>query len=769
MTTKAPCENHRLISHDDDNGTNFKYAEDGLENRARVKLSVLSDILKKADNAATDWRIASISYSSSQGEHEKEKDLKKLENLYQVWIESEMELSRAYSSAIKYVARTREKDAAAQAGYLLNRMIARTGVKDTNFPLSFDNPNITRKMKHEINKMWRGESYNDGTEIINSRTKQHDSSPISTSTDDFMTQLFHSNHYSNSKTIPHPYFPPPTQKDFHNVLHSWASSKARRKGLESESLLIRMAELSWRYPTHFQTMPNSKTFALVLKCFANSTQNTSMDKIIQLHDIHSAYANRHKAVHGTLANDPYLLMHSIKSIKNYRNTDQLALLDKWLQRLHSFVTDPSKEKSYHDIYKTSDDDTHPNLIDLTGTYTSIIRECTKLRNNPNATKRAKDVLQMMREVAYHNSKQKTPISKIDTSTSPNPYNLVIASCASSRNSEDAQYALNILSNMIDNNNLSLHKGKKNSLGTADSHNTVPYPIPNDKSFAFCIDAMIYLDDTDESTIKRAEELIQIMEGIYKNKNGSTFSDTLPSPTTKAYISLLELYIDTFKLKVKKNTHSDKVKAPFVLEASGVLDVVSKCRSILDKMRDLSKNYPDVAPDGNTNALFLKTCSIYTGDIMKEIEVYEAAKRFFIKIGGHSDNINDHSEGNMRINDKCYFHMMKCVAKHEKEDEIRKNQIQKLFREACNRGFVSANVMKVFRKNVSAETFVEVVGNGRLADNWIANVTSAKALYTDGTSGGANKNARRKGKSTSGWLKKQRRLEEERKSRRRRKS
>jgi len=97
-----------------------------------------------------------------------------------------------------------------------------------------------------------------------------------------------------------------------------------------------------------------------------------------------------------------------------------------------------------------------------------------------------------------------------------------------------------------------------------------------------------------------------------------------------------------------------------------------------------------------------------------------------------------------------------------------SQIHKLSA-ACNRGFVSANVMKVFRKNVSAETFVEVVGNGRLADNWIANVTSAKALYTDGTSGGANKNARRKGKSTSGWLKKQRRLEEERKSRRRRKS
>ena len=48
----------------------------------------------------------------------------------------------------------------------------------------------------------------------------------------------------------------------------------------------------------------------------------------------------------------------------------------------------------------------------------------------------------------------------------------------------------------------------------------------------------------------------------------------------------------------------------------------------------------------------------------------------------------------------------------------------------------------------------MVGNGRLADNWIVNVTSSKALYTDGSMGGPGKNARRKGKSTSNWKKKQ---------------
>jgi len=63
-------------------------------------------------------------------------------------------------------------------------------------------------------------------------------------------------------------------------------------------------------------------------------------------------------------------------------------------------------------------------------------------------------------------------------------------------------------------------------------------------------------------------------------------------------------------------------------------------------------------------------------------------------------------------------------------------------------------------NVPENVFTEKVGHGRLADKWVANVTTEKALYTDGTSGGEGKNARRKGKSTSEWLKKQKLREEE---------
>ena len=72
---------------------------------------------------------------------------------------------------------------------------------------------------------------------------------------------------------------------------------------------------------------------------------------------------------------------------------------------------------------------------------------------------------------------------------------------------------------------------------------------------------------------------------------------------------------------------------------------------------------------------------------------------------------------------------------------------------------SADVLKVFKNTVSEGDFVSVVGDGRLPDSWVENVTSARALYSDGTTGGQGKNARRKGKSTSNWAQKQREHEE----------
>ena len=117
-----------------------------------------------------------------------------------------------------------------------------------------------------------------------------------------------------------------------------------------------------------------------------------------------------------------------------------------------------------------------------------------------------------------------------------------------------------------------------------------------------------------------------------------------------------------------------------------------------------------------------------------------------------------------MTDKCYFHMMRCVVGLCLDQEEKQEKIKKFFAGACSKGLCSADVLKVFRNSVSEEDFVATVGSGRLADNWVANVRSGKALYTDGTTGGKGKNARRKGKSTSDWAKKQRRREEERQHR-----
>ena len=88
-----------------------------------------------------------------------------------------------------------------------------------------------------------------------------------------------------------------------------------------------------------------------------------------------------------------------------------------------------------------------------------------------------------------------------------------------------------------------------------------------------------------------------------------------------------------------------------------------------------------------------------------------------------------------------------------ESDTKKERIQELFSEACQRGLCSANVLAQLRKSVPEKDYHLTVGHGRLADHWIANITGPRALYTDGSKGGAGKNARRKGKSTSDWAKK----------------
>eukprot|EP01083_Nonionella_stella_P282016 959808_1 len=131
-----------------------------------------------------------------------------------------------------------------------------------------------------------------------------------------------------------------------------------------------------------------------------------------------------------------------------------------------------------------------------------------------------------------------------------------------------------------------------------------------------------------------------------------------------------------------------------------------------------------------------------------------------------DDYDDNDNVKNKINDKCFFYMMKCITNNTNDSDsdsksdsdsanTTKEQIKGVFQQACKGGFVSADVLQMLRLTMSEEEFEDIVGDGRLADDWVVNVTSGVALYTDGSTGGEGKNARRKGKSTTDWAKKQR--------------
>jgi len=182
----------------------------------------------------------------------------------------------------------------------------------------------------------------------------------------------------------------------------------------------------------------------------------------------------------------------------------------------------------------------------------------------------------------------------------------------------------------------------------------------------------------------------------------------------------------------------------------------KALDILDRMNELGKTNPIMLPNPETLALVMKSCALSEHKDKKK--VLETASKLFLRM---KENETD-EKSNVSLTDRAYYYMMKCVDMYSNKDpDAKMEQIQELFSEACQRGLCSANVLACFRSCVSEEDYRLTVGQGRLADHWIANIKGPRALYTDGSKGGANKNARRKGKSTSDWVKKSKAREVER--------
>lgn len=637
--------------------------------RARVKL----DILERVKDAADQVKAM---YIFSMSKAEQGDKLRFNHNLSDDWISKEGEVADAFSKAIKYTAKLRTQDSAKKAEQLLREMIARHNSiqSRSRFMIGTDKYELNDEDIDDLLKLIEKDF---GKSVTKSRMMERDRSDI----------------------------PVPDINDFTNVLHAWASSKVRKKGIYAEVILYRIIELAYLYPEKF-SMPQSNTFGLVVKCYAGSTFKDALSRIQKLHATHNRLADL--SYPGIVQNDPFLLMHSIKSVNNINTKNEYMIVDEWFDRLHSYVMQPSIESNVSS-------ESVKGKIDLTGTYSSIIRCYSRMRWANDAPQKTFDALQRMISLAQRCKERDDSCATVDLKI--NAFNLFLGMSTTFDDTATMEQKLSVLDSMVQAANNCLDSTATNTL----------IPLPNDQSFASCIKAISTIKDTHRA-IKEAEKVVDTFESLQQQNSAI-------EPSTKVYNALIDFYIDISARDKKIAQH-----------------LYSICDDIRNRMKTQT---PSLEPDAMTHTLLLKSCTINDGNVDNKEQKLQRAREIFDKISKHHDK-----EEGSKLNDKCYFYMMKCVTQNVNDPEEKKKQIIQLFSQAGSGGFVSSDVLKSLRINTTDNEYKKIVGDGRLADKWVANVTSAVALYTDGTSGGAGKNARRKGKSTSDWAKKQRQRDEE---------
>lgn len=576
-------------------------------------------------------------------------------------------ISGAYAQAIKYVSRSRHKDAALFCTNLLSEAIERAGGKFIPPP----NRNITeaRSSEIEIETQWRDvyraleklEGYN-GSE----------------------SKCAHSDRRCNGDDDL--YIIPPDLKSFHQTLHAWGDSKVRRKGVFANNLLKNMILLAAteRYPM-FDTMPDSKAFAIAIKCWSGSTHRYSFQNILQLHKLHEQLADL--GVNGIVRNDPLFLMHSIKCVKNYTYKNQEKWLSEWFDRLHKSVL-------------TKAENTIPETIDLTGTYTGIIRQYAKAKLKFSGQK-AVQVLERMQEL----QSSENGIASIEIQQ--NAYDLTLSALRDTKNQKSTMKSIEIVTKVVEKY-LSSDKSNK--------------PAISNDSFVYCLQSLSSISDKKEA-YQHARKIISWVNQLQSSK-GIDFS-------VEPYTALIYFYAN-----------------------KGDTDILSNVSFVLSSLEEYSENQNHDVRSGMKSALsaVLRACSQSHSSCQRKEAISMSLETF-------NTLLKDEEEGHYHISDDCYFHMMKCYENLMPEKE---EKIISTFMDAARKGLVSKNVLKALRTNISADKYEEIVGSGRIADDWVKNVDKSGAnvvLYTDGTSGGEGKNARRKGKSTSDWLRKQKTKEQ----------
>ena len=445
--------------------------------------------------------------------------------------------------------------------------------------------------------------------------------------------------------------------------------------------------------------------------------------------------------------DPYVLHHSIKALKNLAKDEEMKLGKEWLQKLHKFVTDPENASYFDEDKKTSTEQnedtteveetseyvsTRSQTIDVTSAYTSMIRQFAKLRGAKGAAAEARKLLNRMHRVHNLMSSETDDASEVSEEDNmnvktnggrgiasieirANAYNLVLGLYRDSKNPQHSTDAVELLQRMID-------AGKGDDQGGA--------PLPTEQSFEFAIMSLANMSDGDRS-IQEAERLVHSMNELDHLESSALAYNAYITVCNKQLFGKPELY--------------------------------NKVLGILDKMNEIHQAKPAASPNPETLALVMKACSLSENDDHEK--VLASAASLFSQLEG-KETSETSAEA---LTDRSYYYMMKCVDTHMVGDpSAKKDRIEELFSEACQRGLCSANVLSMFRNSVSEVDFGLTVGKGRLAPQWIANITGPRALYTDGSKGGAGKNARRKGKSTSDWVKKERTKEAHRVNRKKEK-
>ena len=187
------------------------------DKRANAKLQTLLSELKNADKNKDLYLELKNSKMSNAPDVN-------CDVAYSKWKQSERELSTAYEKAIKYIARTNEKDSALSSQLLLEEVISRA---------------ITHENQKQ-NVEYNHEAFRDNELFENSGQNQLD----------IKTTLLQLLDKYKEIMLPDPHLhhefitPPQSRKVFHDVLHAWANSKVKQKGFKAEYLLIRMTELN---------------------------------------------------------------------------------------------------------------------------------------------------------------------------------------------------------------------------------------------------------------------------------------------------------------------------------------------------------------------------------------------------------------------------------------------------------------------------------------------------------------------------------------------